>query len=90
MKEVVVIGYGTTKKKDGTGSFTTVKPDALNKGLQATVLDALVGKVSGVNIVPGSGAPGSVGTIRIRMGASLSANNDPLVVIDGVPVKAPL
>lgn len=88
MDEVVIIGYGTTKKKDGTGSFTTVKPDALNKGLQATVLDALVGKVSGVNIVPGSGAPGSVGTIRIRMGASLSANNDPLVVIDGVPVES--
>lgn len=88
MEEVVIIGYGTTKKKDGTGAFTTVKPDALNKGLQATVLDALVGKVSGVNIVPGSGAPGSVGTIRIRMGASLSANNDPLVVIDGVPVES--
>lgn len=88
MDEVVIIGYGTTKKKDGTGAFTTVKPDALNKGLQATVLDALVGKVSGVNIIPGSGAPGSAGVIRIRMGASLSANNDPLVVIDGVPVES--
>ena len=52
-----------------------------------TAEDALVGKVAGVNIVPGSGAPGSGGTIRIRMGASLSADNDPLIVIDGVPVS---
>lgn len=64
-----------------------MKPDELNKGKQLTAEDALVGKVAGVNIVPGSGAPGSGGTIRIRMGASLSADNDPLIVIDGVPVS---
>ena len=89
LKEVVVqVGYGTVKKKDATGSLTTVRPDALNKGLQATALDALVGRAAGVNVIPGSGAPGSTGTIRIRMGASLSANNDPLIIIDGVPVES--
>ena len=87
LDEVVVIGYGQVKKGDVTGSLLTVKPDELNKGKQLTAEDALVGKVAGVNIVPGSGAPGSDGTIRIRMGASLSADNDPLIVIDGVPVS---
>lgn len=88
LKEVIVqVGYGTIRKKDVTGSLTTLKPDALNKGIQATVLDAIVGRIAGVNVVPGSGAPGSTGTIRIRMGASLSANNDPLIIIDGVPVE---
>ena len=86
LDEVVLVGYGTVRKKDATGSLTTVKPDTNNKGLQANVLDALVGKAAGVNITPGSGAPGSSGTIRIRMGASLSANNDPLIIIDGVAV----
>ena len=86
LDEVVVIGYGQVKKGDVTGSLLTVKPDELNKGKQLTAEDALVGKVAGVNIVPGNGAPGSGGTIRIRMGASLSADNDPLIVIDGVPV----
>ena len=66
-----------------------MKPDELNKGKQLTAEDALVGKVAGVNIVPGSGAPGSGGTIRIRMGASLSADNDPLIVIDGVLSATP-
>ena len=87
LDEVVVIGYGQVKKGDVTGSLLTVKPDELNKGKQLTAEDALVGKVAGVNIVPGSGAPGSDGTLRIRMGASLSADNDPLIVIDGVPVS---
>ena len=87
LDEVVVIGYGQVKG-DVTGSLLTVKPDELNKGKQLTAGETLlVGKVAGVNIVPGSGAPGSGGTIRIRMGASLSADNDPLIVIDGVPVS---
>lgn len=86
LDEVVVIGYGQVKKGDITGSLTTLSPDELNKGKQLTAQDALVGKVSGVSVVPGSGAPGDGGTIRIRMGASLSASNDPLIVIDGIPV----
>ena len=92
LNEVVVIGYGQSKKSDVTGAVTTVKLDPLNKGLVLTAQDALVGKVAGVNVVPGTGAPGSEGIIRIRMGASLSASNDPLIVIDGVPISgsAPL
>ena len=86
LDDVVVIGYGTVKKSDATGSVTAIKPDDFNKGLQTTAQDALVGKMSGVNVVSGYGAPGSSATIRIRSGASLSASNDPLIVIDGVPV----
>lgn len=87
LNEVVVIGYGQVKKGDVTGALLTIKPDELNKGLEVTVQDALVGRVAGVNVVPGSGAPGDGGTIRIRMGSSLSADNDPLMVIDGIPVS---
>lgn len=87
LEEIVVIGYGQVRKGDATGSLTAIKPDELNKGMQLKAEDALIGKVAGVNIVPGSGAPGSSSTIRIRMGASLSATNDPLIVIDGVPVS---
>ncbi|MBD1422132.1 SusC/RagA family TonB-linked outer membrane protein [Sphingobacterium chuzhouense] len=87
LDDVVVIGYGTVRKGDVTGSLTTIKPDEKNRGIQLKAEDALVGKVAGVNIVPASGAPGSSSTIRIRMGASLSATNDPLIVIDGVPVS---
>jgi len=87
LNEIVVIGYGQVKKGDVTGSLTTFKPDDLNKGKVVTAKDVLVGKVAGVSVTPGSGAPGDEGTIRIRMGASLSASNDPLLVIDGVPVE---
>lgn len=86
LDEVVVIGYGAVKKGDATGSVMAIHPDELNKGNRVSAQDALVGKVAGVNVVPGSGAPGEGATIRIRSGASLSASNDPLIVIDGVPV----
>lgn len=86
LEEVVVIGYGSVKKSDATGSVIAMKPDEFNKGNRISAQEALVGKVAGVNVVSGSGAPGSGATIRIRSGASLSASNDPLIVIDGVPV----
>lgn len=86
LDEVIVIGYGQVRKGDATGALTSIKTEELNKGLQVRAEDALIGKVAGVNIIPGSGAPGESSTIRIRMGASLRANNDPLVVIDGLPV----
>lgn len=86
LDEVVVIGYGSVKKSDATGSVVAVKPDDFNKGNRVSVQDAMVGKIPGVNVVTGSGAPGSGATVRIRSGASLSASNDPLFVIDGVPV----
>lgn len=86
LNDVVVIGYGQVKKSDLTGSVTAIKPDEMNRGVQSTAQDALVGKIAGVNVVTNGGAPGTGSTIRIRSGASLSASNDPLVVIDGVPV----
>lgn len=86
LEEVVVIGYGSVKKNDATGSVIAIKPDELTKGSRTSLQEAMVGKIPGVNVVTGSGAPGSGSTVRIRSGASLSASNDPLFVIDGVPV----
>ncbi len=86
LDEVVVIGYGTVKKTDLTGSVSTVRPDEINKGVITTPADLLRGKSAGVVVTSGSGMPGSGATIRIRGGSSISAN-DPLVVIDGLPVS---
>ena len=78
LEDVVVIGYGTVKNLMLLVSVLAVKPDDFNKGLQTSAQDALVGKMPGVSVVSGSGAPGSASTIRIRSGASLSASNDPI------------
>ncbi len=86
LNEVVVIGYGQVKKSDLTGSVTALKPDSKNKGLVINPQDMLSGKVAGVNVTSASGAPGAGAQIRIRGGSSLNASNDPLIVIDGVPV----
>ena len=80
LEELVVIGYGSVKKQDATGSVMAIKPDELNKGNRVSAQDALVGKMAGVNVVSSTGAPGEGATIRIRSGASLSASNDPLIV----------
>jgi len=87
LDEVVVIGYGTVKKSDMTGSVSTVKADEVNKGIITTPADLLRGKSAGVVVTSGSGMPGSGATIRIRGGSSLNASNDPLIVIDGLPVS---
>ncbi len=84
--EVVAIGYGTVKKTDATGSITAIKPDAMNKGQVTNAQDMLLGKIAGVNITTGGGTPGTGATIRIRGGSSLNASNDPLIVIDGLPI----
>ena len=86
LDEVVVIGYGQVKKGDATGSVTAVSADDFNKGAIASPEELVMGKIAGVQITTGGGAPGSGSTIRIRGGSSLSASNDPLFVIDGVPV----
>ena len=86
LNEVVVVGYGTTRKKDLTGSVATVTAKDFNKGAIVTPEQLIVGKVAGVQITSNGGAPGSGSTIRIRGGASLNASNDPLIVIDGVPI----
>ena len=87
LDEVVVIGYGTVKKSDLTGSVSTVKADEINKGVITTPADLLRGKSAGVVVTSGSGMPGSGATIRIRGGSSINASNDPLIVIDGLPVS---
>ena len=87
LDEVVVIGYGTVKKSDLTGSVSTVKADEINKGVITSPADLLRGKSAGVVVTAGSGMPGSGSTIRIRGGSSLNASNDPLIVIDGLPVS---
>ncbi len=84
--EVVVIGYGTVKKNDMTGSVVAIKADELNRGAVTSPQEMLQGKVPGVQILTGDGGPGSGSTIRIRGAGSLHASNDPLIVIDGVPV----
>ncbi len=83
---VVVIGYGSVKKNDLTGSVTAIKADEINRGAITSPEQMLQGKVPGLLVTPASGAPGESATIRIRGAASLYASNDPLVVIDGVPV----
>ena len=83
---VVVIGYGTVKKNDMTGSVTAIKPDKLNRGLTTTASDMITGKIAGVNVTSDGGAPGGGATIRVRGGSSLSASNNPLIVIDGLPI----
>lgn len=84
--DVVVIGYGTVKKNDMTGSVVAIKAEEFNRGAVVSTQDMLKGKVPGVHIIPGDGGPGSSATIRVRGAASLNASNDPLIVIDGVPI----
>ena len=86
LNEVVVIGYGAVKKSDLTGSVTALKPDSKNKGLVVNAQDLIEGKIAGVSVTDGGGTPGGGATIRIRGGSSLNASNDPLIVIDGVPM----
>ena len=85
--EVVVIGYGTVKKSDATGAVSTVSSKDFNKGGITSAQDLIVGKSAGVVITTSGGAPGSGATIRIRGGSSLRASNDPLIIIDGVPIS---
>lgn len=86
LKEVVAIGYGSVKKSDMTGSVTAIDADKMVKGMATSASDLLVGKAAGVSVITDGGAPGSGATIRVRGGSSMSASNDPLIVIDGVPV----
>lgn len=85
LNEVVAIGYGVVKKSDATGSIAVVKPDDVEAGLATSVQDMLVGQTPGV-VVTTSGGPEGSANIRIRGGSSLNASNDPLIVIDGVPM----
>ncbi|WP_304200566.1 SusC/RagA family TonB-linked outer membrane protein [Flavobacterium alvei] len=88
LKEVVIqVGYGTVKKKDATGAVAVLGAKDFNKGVTVNADNLFNGRVAGVTVNAGGGAPGSGSTIRIRGGASLNASNDPLIVIDGLPIE---
>lgn len=86
LNEVVVVGYGTSRKRDLTGAVASVSSKDFQKGYFATPEQLIAGKLAGVSVISNSGQPGSGSTIRIRGGSSIRASNDPLIVIDGVPL----
>lgn len=86
LNEVVVVGYGTKQVKDLTGSVTSVSAKDFDKGAVASPEQLITGKVAGIQVTSSGGAPGASSTIKVRGGSSLNASNDPLIVIDGVPV----
>lgn len=88
IEEIVMIGYGVAKKDDLTGSVVAIKAEDINRGAIVSTQDMMQGKVPGLQIIPGDGGPNSGSTIRIRGAASLNASNDPLIVIDGVPIAS--
>ena len=87
LEEVVVVGYGTMKKSDLTGSVSSITGDNFKLGTDLTPQQLMQGAFSGVNISQNSGKPGGSNTIRVRGGTSITASNDPLYVIDGVPIS---
>ena len=88
LKETVVIGYGSVKKADATGSVSMVVPDEVSANIATSAQDLLTGASPGVVVTSDGGSPQGGATIRIRGGASLNANNDPLIVLDGVPLAS--
>lgn len=88
LNEVVVVGYGTQRKRDLTGAVATVSSKDFVKGALQSPEQLIAGKVAGVQITPNDGRPGSGSRIRIRGGASLNASNDPLIIVDGVPLSS--
>jgi len=86
LNEVVVVGYGTQRIKDATGSVASLNPRDFNKGVIATPEQLLQGRISGVQVTPASGEPGAGATINIRGSGSIRSNNNPLYVVDGVPL----
>ena len=86
LDELVVIGYGTTTKKDMTGAVTSLKAADVVKGAAVSTADMLVGKAAGLFVVPSEGNPAGGTTLRIRNGSSLSAGNSPMIVVDGIPI----
>lgn len=87
LDDVVVIGYGSVKKKDATGSVALIQPSEVEAGISTSAQDLLTGASPGVVVTADGGNPSGKGTIRIRGGASLAASNDPLIILDGVPLS---
>ncbi|MDR0692911.1 MAG: TonB-dependent receptor [Prevotellaceae bacterium] len=90
LDEVIIVGYGTQRKKDLTGGLTVVGKEKLNMVSTSNLMDRLTGQVAGLNITASSAAPGSDQTLRIRGENSLSANNSPLIILDGIPYSGSL
>lgn len=86
LDEIILVGYGTTTVKDATGSVESITAKDFTKGNIVTADNLISGRVAGVNVTTDGGAPGSGSTIRIRGGSSIGASNDPLIVIDGLPI----
>ncbi|MFD0990113.1 SusC/RagA family TonB-linked outer membrane protein [Mariniflexile jejuense] len=87
LDEVVVVGYGSQRQKDLTGAVSSMKSEDFNKGPQLSAQQAMQGKMAGVVISQNSGKPGGSNTVRVRGGTSLTGVNDPLYVIDGIPIS---
>ncbi|WP_109434159.1 MULTISPECIES: SusC/RagA family TonB-linked outer membrane protein [Aquimarina] len=86
LEQVVVVGYGTVRKKDLTGAVATVKPEDFNQGVQTSPDQLIQGRVAGVQVTAASGEPGASNNIRIRGTSSIRGGNNPLIVVDGVPL----
>lgn len=87
LEEVVLVGYGSVRKKDATGAVASVKAEDFNKGVTTSPDQLLQGRVAGVQITQSSGEPGAAANIRVRGTSSIRAGNDPLIVVDGVPLS---
>jgi outer membrane receptor for Fe3+-dicitrate len=87
LDEVVVVGYGTVRKSDLTGSVTSLKAQDLTKGANVNLQQTLIGRSPGVQIYQKSGEPGAAMSVQIRGITSITGNNDPLYVVDGLPVN---
>lgn len=90
LNEVVVIGYGTVRRKDLTGATTSVRAKDFNQGVIAAPDQLIQGKVAGLQVIANNGAPGAATTIRIRGNSSLRSGNNPLFVVDGIPLDGRL
>lgn len=86
LSEIVVIGYGQQERKDVTGVISAVSSDQFNKGAIVAPEQLITGKIAGVQVLPSSGEPGAGASIRVRGGTSINSSNEPLIVIDGVPI----
>ncbi|WP_201300918.1 TonB-dependent receptor [Sunxiuqinia indica] len=87
LEEVVAIGYGTVRREDVTGSISSINAKDFNLGITVAPEQLMQGKVAGVNIIQNSGQSGAASTVRVRGSSSVSAGNDPLYVVDGVPLQ---
>jgi TonB-linked outer membrane protein, SusC/RagA family len=87
LDQVVIVGYGSMKKKDLTGSIASVSSDKLQQSIATNIDQMLQGKVSGVQITQNSGAPGGATSIRVRGASSINNSNEPLYIIDGIPMS---